>query len=312
MRRPERAAGRVPAWRTRRRLLAGPSAVLRSQTLSNHRIRPAWGRPFHAARRNHGQRYAATWSTTSKNSGCTWRSIAGSCSADHGVPPWPCPMRRRIRTDARLFLRGIFLMQPEEIDWFLYGMRTCSPRLAAFRQFHSCGRARRSAGGLSRPPERPRPGHRTPAARSWSVYEGSCSTLLPNPEVLVDIGGRAHAVGLARIEAHYFHPQSARPARPAVAQYPRDPPIPAIIVQGDMTWCARSSPPMPYMRPGRRPNTSSFRCGHSALEPGIRTALIDATNRFADRADREARRRENNRSPCASRSRHDSSRPREK
>ena len=30
--------------------------------------------------------------------------------------------------------------------------------------------------------------------------------------------------------------------------------------------------------------------GHSALEPGIRTALIDATNRFADRAATELRR----------------------
>jgi len=30
--------------------------------------------------------------------------------------------------------------------------------------------------------------------------------------------------------------------------------------------------------------------GHSALEPGIRSALIDATNRFADRADLEQRR----------------------
>ena len=30
--------------------------------------------------------------------------------------------------------------------------------------------------------------------------------------------------------------------------------------------------------------------GHSALEPGIRSALIDATNRFAERAEAEQRR----------------------
>ena len=30
--------------------------------------------------------------------------------------------------------------------------------------------------------------------------------------------------------------------------------------------------------------------GHSALEPGIRSALIDATNRFADKAEAEHKR----------------------
>ena len=43
-----------------------------------------------------------------------------------------------------------------------------------------------------------------PAARAWSVYEGSCSTLLPSPETVSSFAQDRTALGLARIEAHYF------------------------------------------------------------------------------------------------------------
>ncbi len=43
-----------------------------------------------------------------------------------------------------------------------------------------------------------------PAARAWSVYEGRCSTLLPNAEALAYFSSDHVALGLARIEAHYF------------------------------------------------------------------------------------------------------------
>ena len=43
-----------------------------------------------------------------------------------------------------------------------------------------------------------------PAARAWSQYEGSCSTLLPSPETVASFAQDRTALGLARIEAHYF------------------------------------------------------------------------------------------------------------
>ena len=43
-----------------------------------------------------------------------------------------------------------------------------------------------------------------PAARAWSIYEGSCSTLLPSPDTVVNFAQDRTALGLARIEAHYF------------------------------------------------------------------------------------------------------------
>src|SRR5512137_529194 len=104
-----------------------------------------------------------------------------------------------------LVLRGIFLCRQSEIDWFLYGMRNVYPepweRFAGhlpegergdlLRNFH-----RRLAD--------PDPAVHAPAARAWSTYEGSCSTLMPSRETVEHFASDAVALGLARIEAHYF------------------------------------------------------------------------------------------------------------
>ena len=50
----------------------------------------------------------------------------------------------------------------------------------------------------------PDPSVHLPAARAWSVYEGTCSTLLPSPETVTGFSQDRTALGLARIEAFYF------------------------------------------------------------------------------------------------------------
>ena len=58
-----------------------------------------------------------------------------------------------------LVLRGIFLCRQNEIDWFLYGMRTVFPEAwRAFSGFLPESRARRPARRLLPPPDRSRPG----------------------------------------------------------------------------------------------------------------------------------------------------------
>jgi proline iminopeptidase len=191
-----------------------------------------------------------------------------------------------------LFLRGIFLMRPAEIDWFLYGMRTVFPE--AWERF--AGLLPESErgdllGAYSRRLNDPDPAIRVPAARSWSLYEGSCSTLLANPEVISTSGEERHAVGLARIEAHFFTNNRFKPEDALLNNLDRIRHIPAIIVQGrydivcpivNADALHRAWPEAEYIVV---PDA-----GHSALEPGIRSALIDATNRFADRAEIERKR----------------------
>jgi proline iminopeptidase len=191
-----------------------------------------------------------------------------------------------------LFLRGIFLMQPSEIDWFLYGMKTVFPEAwQRFAAFLPPAERYDLLAAYSARLNDPDPAVRVPAARSWSVYEGSCSTLLPNPEVLSTSGEERHAVGLARIEAHFFTNNIFDPPDLLLRNVERIRHIPAVIVQGryDMVCPIITADALHAAWPEAEyvvvPDA-----GHSALEPGIRSALIDATNRFADRADLESRR----------------------
>src|SRR3954471_21380982 len=102
-------------------------------------------------------------------------------------------------------LRGIFLCRQSEIDWFLYGLRHIFPE--AWQKFTAplpeAERADLLEGYFKRLMD-PDPAIHMPAARAWGVYEGSCSTLLPSPETVRAFAGDVLALGLARMEAHYF------------------------------------------------------------------------------------------------------------
>ena len=71
-----------------------------------------------------------------------------------------------------------------------------------------------------------------PAARAWSVYEGSCSTLLPSPETVSSFAQDRTALGLARIEAHYFAHNLFLPPEGLLGHMHRIGRLPAEIVQG--------------------------------------------------------------------------------
>ena len=82
-------------------------------------------------------------------------------------------------------LRGIFLGRDSEVDWFLHGVRAIFPD--AHDQFLGyLPEAERGdlLGAYRRRLNDPDPRVHGPAARAWSVYEGSCSTLLPHPETV--------------------------------------------------------------------------------------------------------------------------------
>ncbi len=78
----------------------------------------------------------------------------------------------------------------------------------------------------------PDPAVHMPAARAWSVYEGSCSTLMPSPDTVAYFAGDVVALGLARIEAHYFVNNIFLPENSLLERVGALARIPAIIVQG--------------------------------------------------------------------------------
>lgn len=132
-----------------------------------------------------------------------------------------------------LILRGIFLCRRSEIEWFLYGLRNLFPE--AWTSFASAiPRAERGdlLAAYYRRLTDPDSAVHMPAARAWSIYEGSCSTLLASPETVAYFAGDVVALGLARIEAHYFTHDIFMPENALLANIARIRSVPGVIVQG--------------------------------------------------------------------------------
>ena len=183
---------------------------------------------------------------------------------------------------AGLILRGIFLCRREEIKWFLYGVRKVFPEAwRAFSEFLPECERRDILAGYYRRLLDPDPSVHLPAARAWSIYEGACSTLLPNPETVAAFGEDRLALGLARIEAHFFSHHLFSGERDLIARVRHLRRLPAVIVQGryDMVCPIRSADELARAWPEAQyvivPNA-----GHSAMEPGIREQLVLATERM--------------------------------
>ena len=184
-----------------------------------------------------------------------------------------------------MILRGIFLCRAAEVEWFLYGMRTVFPE--AWRAFSGALPEAERDDLLSAYYRRltdPDPRVHMPAARAWSVYEGACSTLLPNPDTVAAFGEDRLALGLARIEAHYFRHYLFAGGDDLIARIGPIRHLPATIVQGryDMVCPTRSADELARAWPEAEfivvPDA-----GHSAMEPGIREQLVLATERMKRR-----------------------------
>src|SRR5260370_19150531 len=130
-----------------------------------------------------------------------------------------------------LNLRGIFLCRRSEIDWFLHCLRAIFPE--PWDKF-SGFLPREERGDLLRNYYRrlidPDPAVHMPAARGWSIYEGSCSTLLPSSETAAYLAGDVAAPCRARIEAHYSMTRIFLPDNSLLEHLNRIPDIPGLIL----------------------------------------------------------------------------------
>jgi proline iminopeptidase len=179
-------------------------------------------------------------------------------------------------------LRGVFLGRPQEVEWFLHGMRLVFPEAhAAFSGFLPEAERSDLLGAYLRRLTSPDPSDHLPAARAWSVYEGTCSTLLPSPETVSGFSQDRTALGLARIEAFYFAHGLFLPPGGLLRHMDRISHIPAEIVQGRYDMICPAATAFDLAAAWRNARMTIVPdAGHSALEPGIRRALVAAVERF--------------------------------
>jgi proline iminopeptidase len=181
-----------------------------------------------------------------------------------------------------LVLRGIFLCRKSEIDWFLYGVRNLFPEAwSAFAGMIPSAERRDLLAAYYGRLTHPDPAVHMPAAKAWSIYEGSCSTLLANPETVAYFASDVVALGLARIEAHYFAHDIFLPPNALLDNIGRIRDVPAVMVQGryDAVCPIVTADDLHHAWPEAEyvivPDA-----GHSAWEPGICAELVKATERF--------------------------------
>lgn len=123
------------------------------------------------------------------------------------------------------------------------------------------------------------------AAKAWSIWEGRCSTLTPNPSVVDHFGDPHFALAMARIEAHYFINKAFLQPNQILQDADKLSDIPITIVHGrydvvcplEQAWALQQAAPHAELHIVRE-------AGHSAMEPGIIDNLVHATDRFAQRS----------------------------
>ena len=181
-----------------------------------------------------------------------------------------------------LILRGIFLCRRLEVDWFMTGMRRVFPE--AWRRFSEYLPEAERHDLLTNYHRRlidPDPDIHLPAAKIWAQYEGACSTLLPSVDAASSFADPVKSLGLARIEAHYFVNDLFMPEDHLLNGVERFRHVPGVIVQGryDMVCPLESADALSRAWP-EADYVIVPDAGHSAMEPGIRKALVQATERF--------------------------------
>ncbi len=181
-----------------------------------------------------------------------------------------------------LILRGIFLFEQSEVDWFLYGIRTVFPEAwEQFSNFLPESQQGNLLEGYYRRLTGDDPDQKLQAAIRWSLYEGACSSLLPNYETITTEEQKQNALALARIEAHYFRNEVIRPDRSLLKTIDKIRSIPSIIVQGryDIICPIATAYKLHHAWP-EADYVVVPDAGHSALDPPIRSRLVEATENF--------------------------------
>lgn len=180
-------------------------------------------------------------------------------------------------------LRGIFLGTGDEITWFLNGMGRVFPE--AHRAFVDHIPLDERGDLLTAYVRRLNSPDRTTAlaaARTWSRYESMCSTLRPSD--LPHFNDGEGLLAISRIEAHYFLHRLFLDDDQLMRDLDRVRSLPCTIVQGryDMICPTANAEQLARAWPGTKYVVVDD-AGHSAMEPGIRAALVRATEAFKTR-----------------------------
>lgn len=179
-------------------------------------------------------------------------------------------------------LRGIFLCTKSEVDWFVNGMAYFYPEV--HQQFANLIPAEERGNLLQAYVRRlfcDDAKQVRDAARTWSRYEGSCLFLEPQAQAIEDFESDEVSMGIGRLEAHYMQNGAFMEEDQLIKNIHKIRHLPAVIVQGRYDVIC---PPVSAYRLHQAWPSAKLHmikdAGHAAMEPGIATELVRATEQF--------------------------------
>lgn len=183
-------------------------------------------------------------------------------------------------------LRGVFLGTPDEIDWFMNGMRRFYPHSHEdFVNFiPEDERSDLLSAYLSRLTD-PDPDTHMEAARCWVRYSASCSLLRHDPDTVEEqASDDTIAIAMGRLDAWYFKNSLFLEEDQLIRDIGAISHLPCRIIQGghDMIATPNSAYRLHKAWPGSV-LTVIQDAGHAPTEPGLISALIEATEQFKKR-----------------------------
>lgn len=180
-----------------------------------------------------------------------------------------------------LTLRGVWLFRDEDMDWWFRRVRHLQPELwRAFEEHLTPAERADPLESYYRRLNAPDRASAQAAAKAWSLFEGACCTLLPNPEFAAAFEVDETAWSIARLEAHYFRNLRLGPFT-LLDGVERLRHVPGFIVHGryDIV-CPIAAADALHRRWPEASYVIVADAGHSSHEPGIMHALLGATERI--------------------------------
>lgn len=183
-----------------------------------------------------------------------------------------------------LILRGVFLCRQQDLDWFY---RAGADRIFPdyWHEFVSTIPQEERGDLIQAYYDRLTGSNelaKMGAAKAWSTWEGHCSTLRPNPDIVHDFADPHFALALACIETHYFINKCFIQPNQIIENADKLAGIPGVIVHGryDIVCPLDNATALHEAWPDSELHIIRD-AGHSSHEPSIIDALIKATNDMA-------------------------------
>jgi proline iminopeptidase len=182
-----------------------------------------------------------------------------------------------------LILRGIFLSRPSELSWFLGHVQMFFPEpWEALCAYLPNSKSHNPLEAYEQLVFSDDTKHSIPAAISWNTFESSIMSLLPRPATPNSEANGEVELARARVQIHYIQNHCFVGNRDLLAEAKTKlAHIPTQIIQGryDMV-----CPPVTAWELSRAMPHASFHiiedAGHSAMEAGITSALVAATEKL--------------------------------